>query len=305
MLAPRSERQGVGTGAYGRGRVGIALGLTAALCWGLSDVCATFASRRAHALGIVLAFHGLSIAALAIAAGFVGGLGDITLEAVLVLLGNGVLGAGAYVFFYRALAIGPISIVSPIVSGYAAITVLLAVLVLGERLNAGELAAVVIAFAGVVLASADVRELHRIERRELRGILLAVLAMVWIGVFLFWIAYYTDELGWLVPILLGRVFTAVFLLAAALPRREWRLAGGSRLVLGLIAAIATLDTVGYVVFNLGVQRAETSLVATAAAPYAIVPIVVGVAFLRERPAPSQWLGVAAVIGAMILLGVSA
>ena len=233
---------------------------------------------------------------------FVGGLGALTAEAVLVLLANGALGAAAYVFFYRALKAGPISIVSPIVSGYAAVTVVLAVLVLGERLGGGETLAVVIAFAGVLLASTDVRQLHRIERQEVRGILLAVLAMALIGVFLFWIAYYAEELGWLVPILLGRVFTAVFLVAAAVTGRSWRLAERSLLVLFLIAAIAMLDTVGYVAFNVGVGEADTSLVATAAAPYAVVPIVVGVAFLGERPAASQWVGVAAVIAGIVLLG---
>lgn len=282
--------------------MGIALGLAAAFCWGLSDVCATFASRRAGALGTVVGFHLLSTAALALAVGASGGLDEIRLEHLLVFLGNGVLGAGAYLFFYRALAIGPISIVSPIVSGYAAVTVILAIVILGERLDGGELAAVVVAFAGVLLASTDVTKLHRIERRELAGIGLAVLAMVWIGVFLFFVAYYAEELGWLTPIFLGRVFTALFLLAAAARGAAWRPTDRSRLVLALVGAIAVLDTVGYAAFNVGVERADTSLVATAAAPYAVVPIVVGVAFLDERPAPTQWLGVAAVIGGMILLG---
>ena len=48
---------------------------------------------------------------------------------------TGVIGAGAYLCFYRALAGGPISIVTPIVSGYAAVTVLLAVLILGEPMT--------------------------------------------------------------------------------------------------------------------------------------------------------------------------
>jgi drug/metabolite transporter (DMT)-like permease len=282
--------------------VGIALGLAAALCWGLSDVCATFATRRTGALGTLLGFHLLSTAVLAIAVVGSGALDDVRLEHVLVFLGNGVLGAGAYLFFYRALAMGPISIVSPIVSGYAAVTVILAVLVLGESLNGGELAAVVVAFTGVLLASTDLTQLHRIERRELAGIGLAVLAMTWIGIYLFFVAYYTDELGWLTPIFLGRVFTALFLAAAAVRGASWRLADRSRLVLGLVGAIAVLDTVGYVAFNVGVERADTSLVATAAAPYAVVPIVVGVAFLEERPAPTQWLGVVAVIAGMVLLG---
>jgi drug/metabolite transporter (DMT)-like permease len=76
----------------------------------------------------------------------------------------------------------------------------------------------------------------------------------------------------------------------------------THLLAGLVVAIAVLDTVGYVAFNVGVQHADTSLVATAAAPYAIVPIVAGVVFLHERPAPTQWLGVTAVIVGMVLLG---
>jgi drug/metabolite transporter (DMT)-like permease len=284
--------------------VGIALGLAAALCWGFSDYCATLASRRTGAIRTVLGFHVVSGLALLVAVLATGALTDVTLEPALVMLGMGILGWFSYLAFYRALEIGPISIVSPIVSGYAAVTVILAVVVLGEQLVGMELVAVVLAFLGVVLASADIRQLHRIERQELRGILLAVVAMAFVGVFLFWIAYYTTELGWLVPILLGRVFTGVFLAVGAFAGLSWRLADRSLVVLALIAAIAFLDTVGYVAFNVGVQNAETSLVATAAAPYAIVPIVVGVVFLHERPAPSQWAGVVAVITGIVLLGLS-
>ena len=52
-----------------------------------------------------------------------------------------------------ALAIGPISIVSPIVSAYAAVTVVCAVVIGGERLGAGETAAILVVLLGVLLAS--------------------------------------------------------------------------------------------------------------------------------------------------------
>jgi hypothetical protein len=39
------------------------------------------------------------------------------------------------------------------------------------------------------------------------GMLLALLAMALIGTFVFGVAYRTDELGWLAPILLARGFT--------------------------------------------------------------------------------------------------
>jgi drug/metabolite transporter (DMT)-like permease len=284
--------------------VGIALGLAAALCWGFSDYCATLASRRTGAIRTVLGFHVVSGLALLVAVLATGALTDVTLEPALVMLGMGILGWFSYLAFYRALEIGPISIVSPIVSGYAAVTVILAVVILGETLNRGETAAILVAFLGVALASADLAQIRRAERREMLGIVLAALTMVSIGAFVFGVSYYSNDLGWLLPIFLGRVATALFIVPTAVRLGQWRFPDRSKTLLFLIAAIAALDTAGYVAFNVGVQHADTSLVATAAAPYAVVPVALGVAVLHERPAPVQWLGVVLVIGGLVLLGLS-
>ncbi len=70
----------------------------------------------------------------------------------------------------------------------------------------------------------------------------------------------------------------------------------------MIALIAVVDTLGYVAFNFGVRHADTSVVATAAAPYSVVPIVAGVLLLHERPRATQWAGIALVIAGLVLLG---
>jgi drug/metabolite transporter (DMT)-like permease len=57
-----------------------------------------------------------------------------------------------------------------------------------------------------------------------------------------------------------------------------------------------------VCFNLGVGHAATAVVAAASAPYAVVPIVMGVSIFGERPTRIQWLGVGGVIGGVIVLG---
>ncbi len=285
--------------------MGIALGLAAALSWGFSDYCATLASRRTGALRTVLGLHAIAIVVLAVAVAVTGALDGVTGEQVLVLAGVGALGWASYLAFYRALAIGPISIVSPIVSGYAAVAVILAVLLLGERLAGGEVAAVLIVFTGVAFASADLRKLHLTQRTQLLGIALAVLTMFSIGAFVFGVSYYSGELGWLGPIFLGRVFTGALIALTAIRGSEWRFPDRSTATLGLIAMVACLDTAGYIAFNVGVREADTSLVATAAAPYAVVPVVLGVLILRERPALVQWLGVALVIGGVVLLGLVA
>ena len=283
--------------------MGIAYGLAAALCWGLADYCATVASRAIGSSRVVLGFHLIATAMLAVAVLATGALDDLSAGDVLKLVWIGALGALSYLTFYKALEIGPISIVSPIVSAYAAVSVVLAVIVLGESLGPAQIAAVVVVMLGVMLASADLRQIHAIERRQALGLVLALVTVVAIGGLVFGNAYYAIELGWLVPIFLTRAYTTLFLLGLSLRNRSWRLPARSPKVVALLTIIAVVDTGGYVAFNIGAERADTSIVSAASAPYALIPILGGVLFLRERPAPVQWLGVAAVIGGVVLLGI--
>ena len=280
--------------------MGIALGLAAALSWGLADYFATLASRRAGTLRVVLGFHFLATAGLAAAAGATGALSDVSLGDLPPFVAIGALGWASYLAFYRALAIGPISIVSPIVSGYAAVTLVLAVLVLGERLSGLEIAAVAVAMTGVVLASSDLRRLAS-ERMEALGVLLALATVVLIGAYVFGVAYYAEDFGWLAPIFLARAFATLFLAATAVAAKQWRFPERSSRLPGVIVLLALVDTGGYVFFNFGSRHAETSIVAAAASPYSVVPILMGVFLLAERPARVQWVGIAFVVSGLVLL----
>lgn len=283
--------------------MGILLGLTAALSWGLADYFGAMASRRTGSFRVVLGFHlaaMLLLSALVAAKGE--GLSDVSGGDLAWLAFVGVLGGLSYLAFYRALAIGPISIVSPIVSAYAAVTVVCAVLIGGERLAGGETAAIVVVILGVLLASSDLAQIRHLERIALLGILLALATAVVIGAFVYGVAYFSADYGWLVPIFLARGFSTLFLVAMSLRGGEWRLPDRSPRLLATIGLIAVVDTAGYVAFNFGVRHADTSVVATAAAPYAVVPIVAGVALLHERPRASQWNGIALVIAGLALLG---
>jgi drug/metabolite transporter (DMT)-like permease len=340
--------------------VGVALGLGAALSWGLADYFAAVASRSVGALRVVLGFHLAALIPLAVLVLATDGLAHVDGSQVAVFVGIGAVGWVSYLAFYGALAIGPISVLSPIISGYAAVTVLLAVLLAGEHVSAVQAVAVTITIAGAMLASADVREIARanLERRSALGFVLALCAMALLGGFVFGVSYYRSTIGWLGPIFLARGFAALFLTgnlvvagrAARLPGSPPSLTGdgdevvdaangtvgavdrsgdaadrsvavadravteavqsvgGSRLtrerarLLGLIVVLAVLDTGGYVCFNLGVGHASTAVVAAASAPYAVVPIVMGVSLFAERPTRPQWLGVALVILGVIVLG---
>ena len=286
--------------------MGIALGLTAALAWGFADVLATVASRRTGALRVVLGFHVVAMVLLAVLLAATGeGLAGVSAGDLAWLAFVGLLGGVSYVAFYRALAIGPISIVSPIVSAYAAVTVLCAVVIGGERPGTGEIAAIVVVILGVLLASSDLAQVRSLERIAFVGIVLALVTAVVIGAFVYGVAYFSDEHGWLVPIFLARGFSTLFLVGVSLRRGDWRFPDRSPSLLALIASIGLVDTAAYALFNVGVRHADTSVVATAAAPYAVVPIVAGVALLGERPKTTQWAGIALVIAGLVLLGLTA
>jgi drug/metabolite transporter (DMT)-like permease len=235
------------------------------LSWGLADYFAAVASRQTGSFRVVLGFHLVAMVLLAVLLVVTGdGLSDVSGGDLAWLAFVGLLGALSYLAFYQALAIGPISIVSPIVSAYAAVTVVCAVLIGGERLAAGE--------------------------------------TVVIGGFVYGVAYFSAEYGWLVPIFLARGFSTLFLVAVSLRTGDWRFPDRQPRLLVTIALIAVVDTLGYVAFNFGVRHADTTVVATAAAPYAVVPIVAGVMLLHERPRATQWAGIALVIAGLVLLG---
>lgn len=286
--------------------MGIGLGLGAALAWGLSDVLATVASRRTGAFRVVLGFHLVAVALLAVLVAATGeGVSGVSGGDLAWLAVVGVLGGVAYLTFYRALAIGPISIVSPIVAAYAAVTVVLAVVIGGERPGPGEIAAVVVVVGGVLLASSDLTQIRGLERVAIVGIVLALVTAVIIGAFVYGVAYFSEEQGWLVPIFVARSFSTLFLVAVSLRGGRWRFPDRAPGLLALIAAIGVIDTAAYALFNVGVRHADTSVVATAAAPYAVVPIVAGVLAFGERPRPTQWAGIALVLAGLVLLGLSA
>lgn len=198
--------------------MGVMLGLGAALAWGLADYFAALASRGAGALRVVLGFHLFALIPLTVLVLATDGLAKVSAGEVAFFLGMGAVGWVSYLAFYGALAIGPISVLSPIVSGYAAVTVLLAVLFAGNSLSALQALAVAITIAGAMLASADVRAIvhTKLQRRSALGFVLALCAMALLGAFVFGVSYYRQKIGWLGPIFLARAFATLFVLGHVL-----------------------------------------------------------------------------------------
>lgn len=214
------------------------------------------------------------------------------------------VGAGSLLLLYRGLALGPMAVVSPIGGAYAAVTVLLAVLFLGERLTPLQTVAVAVTFAGVLLASTDLRLLVATLGRPSPGVRVGFVAMLGFGLWGLLLALAVRSFDGLAIVLAGRLAGAVLMLGAVLLRRAAPPRDRRGATLGLVLAVGAFDTLANLSYVLGFEAGYASIVATAGGLYPVVTAGLAIVFLRERLAPNQYAGVGVLIAGLVGLGLA-
>ncbi|HEX2068920.1 MAG TPA: DMT family transporter, partial [Actinomycetota bacterium] len=213
----------------------------------------------------------------------------------------GISGALGYVAFYRALQLGPIALVTPIGAGYAAIVITLSLVFLRESVPAMALAGAAVTIAGVAVTSTDWRRIRAERSHERGGIFYALLAMTGFGVGAFLVAIFAKDTGWFGTILLSRVGSALTLavILGFIGFGELRNAPAWTFAPAMIMGV--LDIFGFAAFARGSELGFVSITAAASVTYPLIPIIGGVLYFRERPAPNQLAGVAIVICGLVLM----
>jgi drug/metabolite transporter (DMT)-like permease len=275
------------------------LGAAAALAWGVADVIVTLYARRLGYLRALVVIHGLSLIPLGLLALVVEAPEPVTTGNLLTAAALGPVAVVAYMGFYKALELGPIAIVSPIVSAFGAVVVLLALLVLGDSLTEVQAIGCVVVLSCVVIASIETSGSDRVGGT---GLVLSLVACFAFGLYLFLQGQLADELGWLLPILVSRIVAVLMLgaLLALTPSEEPRGALGITVIAGC-AATGALEASAYLFFNRGAELGEIALTGAAVSAYPVIPILVGLFALHERVARHQLVGVAGVLVGMVVL----
>ena len=283
----------------------LAFGLLAAIGWGASDFAATLVTRRIGGLRTVFWVHAGSVALSSAYLLVSNELGEVGAGQWVEMAAISALAFGTYIFFYRALQIGPIAIVTPIIGANAVVVILLAVALAGERLSGIQLAAMPAVIGGVALVSVDLRNLK--SRRGLvgQGVLFAIVAMICLGSWQYLISLASRELGWFLPVFLTRMLTLAMVAPAMAVTRTapWRTLSATLFAGAMFVAL--LETLGLFAFARGAEVGVISIVAAAATIYPVLPILGGLVLFRERIAPNQWVGLAAAMAGLMLLAASA
>jgi drug/metabolite transporter (DMT)-like permease len=281
-------------------------GLGAAIFWGIADLFAAFSGRRVGVAATVLLSQVAAAVAISVVVLASGHDLDRLDEVAGWLLPIAAVTAVAYVTLYRALELGPIALVSPLLASYAVIPVLLAVLFLDETLGSVEIAGAAVTIGGAVVTSADVRSLRTGTRVAAAALPWALASTVLFGTAAYAVAWSAKRVGWLTSLWLVRTSTALlFVIAAVVAIAVMRPAIRGTLstrAVTLCALLGLADLTGTISYSRGSEVGLVSIVTAVSATYPLIPVFGGIALLDERPAINHYVGVAMVIAGLLLLG---
>ena len=275
----------------------VLLALGSALSYGVADFLGGQASRRAPVL---------SVTALSQAAGMlllvpgVALLGGVATPAALVWGAvAGLVGAGGLLLYFRALAIGPMSVVAPLAGVVGAAVPIVVGLALGERPRGTAIVGAIVGAVAIWLATRAPIGRERRPPGTSRGPLTSVAAGAAFGLFFVLLDAAPPDSG-LWPLVGARGLAAPVLLVAVRVA-EQRLPG--RRLLGQVLLSGVLDMTANILFLLATRAGLLSLSGLLTSLYPVVVVVLAWWILRERLVATQWVGAALALVAVGLIAV--
>ncbi|WP_225803990.1 DMT family transporter [Streptomyces sp. NK15101] len=278
--------------------------LATSLLWGLADFGGGLLTRRIPALTVVVVSQVLAVlvlGAIVLATGAWTEAGPQLWYAV----GAGVVGPAAMLAFYKALALGPMGVVSPLGSLGVVVPVSVGLLV-GDRPGLLQFAGIGVAILGVVLAGGPELRGAPVQRQ---AVLLTLVAAFGFGSVMALIAEASTTVTGLFLALFVQRVTNVLVGGGALyasVRRGGRALpeGGTRVVgaaLPALAFVGLADVAANGTYAMAAQQGPVTVAAVLASLYPVVTALAARGVLKERLRAVQAAGAGlALVGTVLL-----
>jgi drug/metabolite transporter (DMT)-like permease len=280
----------------------LSLGLAASAFWGASDFFGGLATRKASVVLVVAVAHSLSLALLLLLA-LLQHTPSPGLHFALIGLTAGACGGVALLLYYQALSLGQMGLTTALTGVLTAIVpVLFSFLTLGWPKPTQ--------VAGFVLAAAAITLIAYAPGEGTRPLALGLgaLAGVAFGVFLvvLQVAGVHSAVWQLIYSRTASSTLAVIILLCLQWRTRgqaatwWRQAGNKRF-LWVAAGAGVLEATGSLLYMLSARHGRLDVAAVLASLYPVVTILLAAWLLKERTTPTQTVGMALALGAVVLV----
>jgi drug/metabolite transporter (DMT)-like permease len=270
------------------------LSLVAALGYGVADFVGGLAARRTAVLGVVMVSYPVGLAGMLVLLPVFGG--RPTVAALVVGALSGLVSAVAILWFYAALAAGPMSVVSPLTSLLVAGLPLGFGVLTGERPGPLALVGAGIAVVAVVLVGRQDDSSHiRFTRK---------VAWFTVGAGVAFAIYFVllDRVGthtgvW--PLVMSRATSSTVIVVAGLLRRQRWLPAGGPWRLAVTAGV--LDVVANAAFLYALRAGLLSIVSVLTSLYPAGTVLLARLVLGERTGWVQRAGLILAAAAVVLI----
>ncbi|HTH71983.1 MAG TPA: EamA family transporter [Candidatus Pristimantibacillus sp.] len=286
--------------------VAVLFGVVTAVGYGLADFWGARASKKIGPITALLAIDVLMLATYLPLYFLLPDAGrPLTSSGVGFAVLGSVLLNTASILFFKGLALGPVSIVSPLSAAYPLVSAVLAVGVFGARLSPLQLAAIVVIVISVMIAN-GLFSPKTGGRRLGRGPLLATISAVFYGASFSCLAQASQRIGWQTTSLIEfTVLVIVIALSVPLVRGREVVFGnlGKALtngfvIIGGLTAVATIA-----IFNMGFthEQASGAILIAVSACYPIITAGLALKHFKEEVHLAPLIGAAASVAGIVLL----
>ncbi|GAB2812904.1 EamA family transporter [Streptomyces daliensis] len=285
-----------------------ALALATSLMWGLADFGGGLLTRRMPALTVVVVSQALAAAVLGAVVIAMGGWSEWGPQ-LWFAAGAGVVGPVAMLTFYKALAQGPMGVVSPLAS-LAVIVPVGAGLALGERPGWLQALGITVAIAGVVLAGGPELRGAPVQRQT---VVLTLVSALGFGAVMALIEHASTTMaGLFLALFVQRVCNVAVGGAALFVQKKRGVpalpafpeGGGRRVVVAALPALAFVglaDVAANGTYMVAAQTGPVTMAAVLASLYPVITALAARAVLQERLRLIQAAGAGLAMAGTVLL----
>ncbi|MGY1828673.1 EamA family transporter [Blastococcus sp. SYSU DS0541] len=277
-------------------RVAALLALASAVVYGAADFLGGLASRRASVFAVVAVSQLTGLLALVVLLPWLGG--PVTTADLAWGAASGLAGSAGLLVFFRALAVGVMSVIAPVTALTAAAVPVLVGLLGGERIGPWATAGILLALGAVVLVSAE-GGLRALRGARPASLVPALVAGAAFGLF-FVLLDRTSAGAGLTPLVAARVASVALVISVALTTRQGLRPGRAALPLVLVSGLG--DMTANALFLLATQQdGPLAITGVLASLYPVSTVVLAQIVLRERLVPAQLAGLGTAAAAVVLI----
>ncbi|MFD6183337.1 EamA family transporter [Streptomyces goshikiensis] len=279
--------------------------LATAALWGLADFGGGLLTRRLPALTVVVVSQIVAVIVLGAVVLGTGAWREAGPQ-LWFAVAAGLVGPVAMLSFYKALALGPMGVVSPLGS-LGVVVPVAAGLALGERPGAGQFAGIAVAVVGIVLAGGPELRGAPVQRQ---AVVLTLVAAFGFGAVMALIAHASSSVTGLFLALFVQRVTNVAAGGGALWLRTRRgtpalpEGAGPRILWGLLPALAFVglaDVAANGTYSIAAQNGPVTVAAVLSSLYPVITALAAFAVLKERLRTVQAAGAGLALAGTVLL----